>query len=357
MTLSRYAPSVADDPSFIEWQQRYERQAASPAAFRELLMMIDEIDVTDILPLITIPTLILHRTGDLVIPIERVRTLAAAIPGAHLAEFEGCDHFQFVGETEGWLDALEEFATGLPPKHQARRPATAIERPLIQTLGGFAVRRDGHEISLTEWGSRRARQLCKRLAAAAGQPIPRDQLIDMLWPDEDADEVKLNARLSVQLSTVRRVLNGGVIADHASVRLDLDAVRLDLANLEAAVGTQNHAVVVDLYRGPFLPEDPYEDWTAPVRNRAKAQFASACQHLTSHANSVGQPDRALRHTLVWLESDPYDEAAHTAVIGSFAALDRHGEARRAHAHFQECMADIGAPSPSYEEVLRSSNRS
>ena len=48
-----------------------------------------EIDVRDILPTIRVPTLILHRTGDLIAPVEGARLMAEKIPDARLVEFEG----------------------------------------------------------------------------------------------------------------------------------------------------------------------------------------------------------------------------------------------------------------------------
>lgn len=45
ITLDGFAPSLAADPTYRAWEPRYERQSAGPAAIRELLEMIDEIDV------------------------------------------------------------------------------------------------------------------------------------------------------------------------------------------------------------------------------------------------------------------------------------------------------------------------
>ena len=71
-----------------------------------------EIDVRDILPTIRVPTLILHRTGDLVAPVEGARLMAERIPDARLVEFEGTDHVPFTGDFEPVLDEMEEFLTG-----------------------------------------------------------------------------------------------------------------------------------------------------------------------------------------------------------------------------------------------------
>ena len=129
-----------------------------------------------------------------------------------------CAH---IGDTDSWLDIVEEFVTGTPVMATAR-PRRRPSVTEIRMFGGFTVVRDGEPVPTSAWGSRRARQLCKRLAVAAGARVAREQLIDLLWPDEAGSESygRLGARLSVQLSTVRRILGGAVIADRESIRLD-----------------------------------------------------------------------------------------------------------------------------------------
>ena len=54
--------------------------------------MNTEIDTRAILPAIRVPTLILHRTGDLDIDVGGARYLAEQIPGAKYVELPGDDH-------------------------------------------------------------------------------------------------------------------------------------------------------------------------------------------------------------------------------------------------------------------------
>ena len=60
------------------------------------------------------PTLVLHRTGDLDAQIDEGRYLAARIPGARFVELAGDDHVPFV-EPDQVLDEVEEFLTGVRP--------------------------------------------------------------------------------------------------------------------------------------------------------------------------------------------------------------------------------------------------
>ena len=55
------APSRAADPAFRQWWSNYLRQGASPGAALTLTQMNAEIDVRNVLPLVRVPTLVLHR--------------------------------------------------------------------------------------------------------------------------------------------------------------------------------------------------------------------------------------------------------------------------------------------------------
>jgi DNA-binding SARP family transcriptional activator len=280
---------------------------------------------------------VIHRIDDRVIPIERARELVALLPDARLLEQSGPDHFSYAGDVDGWMDAFERFVTGTVRS----RPVAARRRPTVHltTLGRFAVTVDGEEVPAATWGSRRARQLCKRLVAARGWPVTRDELFDLLWPDE-ADRCRLGARLSVQLSGVRRVLRGGVIADRASVRLNLEEVDTDL---EALFRADDDVGIVAAYTGEFLPDDVYESWTQTARAAAQARFVPSAARQAHRLLDHDQPAAAVALALRLREVERSDEDAHHLLI---AALERAGavtEAERARAAYQAAMDDLALP--------------
>jgi pimeloyl-ACP methyl ester carboxylesterase/DNA-binding SARP family transcriptional activator len=339
ITLDVFAPSVASDASYRAWEPRYERQSASPAALRELLELFDAMDVRPLLASITAPVLLLHRRGDRVVPIELAREAAAGIPKAQLVELDGEDHFAQVGDVDAWLDHVEEFTTGSVQRREPSVP-TGVVRAEIRIMGGFSVRVEGEDVPLTAWGSRRARQLCKRLAVAGGHPVPRDELVEMLWPDEP-DSVKLSARLSVLLSNIRRVLGGGLVADRHAVRLDHATVQLDLLLVLDALARGDDASAVAAYLGPVLPEDAYEDWAIAAREHLLFAVVGARRRLAAHAASASQTDDVVVHASAILDLDPYDERAHELLVRALAAAGRRGDACRADDRYRLRMADLG----------------
>lgn len=344
--VDRFAPAFADDDGFRQWHQRYERSAASSDSLRELLDLAAEMDATELLPELDVPTLVLHRTDDLVVPIARGRTVAAQIPGARIIEYDGTDHFAYVGSLD-WVDDIERFITGTVTEPAV--PETAAGRPHVVTLGRFAVQRGGSDVPTSEWGSRHARQLLKRLVAADGWPVTREVLIDMLWPEE-TDLRRLSARLSVRLSAVRRVLGGGVIADRDSVRLDLETVSTDLHDLGAAPTDEE---IVDAYTGEFLPDDVYEDWTAAARQEARQRFSAAARRLAAAALETEDTGTAADIGRRLINVDPYEESGHRLVVEALAAAGDERNARAAHDAWGVVMAELGLTVASYDEVVGS----
>ncbi len=348
MILPAFAPSVADDPELRSWWPRYERNSADRDSIRELLDINLDIDVGEVLDQVAVPTLVLHRVDDPIVPVEFGREAAAKIPGAKLVELPGMDHFGFSGDMDLWVDEMERFITGTVATRPPRPPSTTR----IETLGRFAVIRGGQEVPLSAWGSRRSRTLCKRLVTARGRPVTRDELIDLLWPEE-SDPVKLGARLSVQLSAVRRVLGGGVIADRSTVALDFDEVATDLEELYQA---GDDAAVLAVYTGEFLPEDRFDDWTTPVRDEVLARFGAAARRQASDALDGARWEEAEGLARRLVEADPYGDDGHRLLVIALDGAGATGDARRAHERWVEASGEIGGTVPVLDEVLAGGER-
>ncbi len=127
--LEPFAPSVADDPELRAWWGKMERVGASPGMMLKLYQMFIEIDVRNVLPLVQVPTLVLHRTGDRVVSVHAGRYLGEHIPGAKYVELPGRDHATWAGDVDGLLGEIEEFLTGAraaPPDDTDRVLATVL---------------------------------------------------------------------------------------------------------------------------------------------------------------------------------------------------------------------------------------
>jgi class 3 adenylate cyclase len=92
-----------------------------------------ELDVRDVLPTIHVPTLVLHRNGDSILPRDGSRYLADRIPAAKYVELAGVDHAPWVADSESVVSEVEEFLTGL-------RTAPPLDRVLSTILFTDIVR-------------------------------------------------------------------------------------------------------------------------------------------------------------------------------------------------------------------------
>jgi class 3 adenylate cyclase len=115
-----YVPSRANDERFRRWLAKAARSVASPRAAQAFLRAMFEIDARPLLPLIHAPTLVLHRTGYPIVPIEHGRYLAEQIPDARLVELPGADGGLPYQAADIALDHIEEFLGNL-----RRHPAPA----------------------------------------------------------------------------------------------------------------------------------------------------------------------------------------------------------------------------------------
>ncbi len=245
------------------------------------------------------------------------------------------------------------------------RSLTARNGPpvALRSLGAFRVLRDGTTAPVTDWQSRKARDLLKMLLARRGRPTSREVLMDNLWPGEDPG--RLGNRLSGLLSTVRSVLDPDhrfaaehlVVSDRGSVWLELDHLDIDvLSFLEAASaglslrrdGSAGAADVLRAaeaaYTGDFLEDDPYEEWATPLREEARAAYTAVTHALATDAVRSGDHDMAVRYCLRILERDPYDEGAHLDLVRSLVSAGRHGEAHRHYQLYAARMHEIGVES-------------
>jgi DNA-binding SARP family transcriptional activator len=277
----------------------------------------------------------------------RVRMVAAAIPGSRDTR-----------STRFEEDTLRRYGVRLEPGVADALTAVANRAPLIavHSLGGFRVLRGGVEVPAKEWQSRKARDLLKVLISHRGVPVPRSRLMELLWPNE-SPAIGGN-RLSVLLSTLRRVLDPdrrgehpALIADRAAVAVNLGLVDVDVERFMVAVseactahrhGRDDAAALLSaaeaMYVGEFLPDDLFVDWALELRDEAQGAYIRVLRAQTALVPDVDQKVSSL---LKILRCDSYDEEAHVELIRVLHEAGRHGEARRRYRVYARCMSEIG----------------
>jgi pimeloyl-ACP methyl ester carboxylesterase len=126
-TLARFAPTRANDPHMREWWATLERISVSPSAIINLRRMNAGIDIRHVLPAIRVPTLVLHRRDDRVVPFGAAEALAEQIPGAKLVELPGPDHLGWIGEAgRRGIAEIRKFLLGNTPAQDSDRVLATV---------------------------------------------------------------------------------------------------------------------------------------------------------------------------------------------------------------------------------------
>jgi pimeloyl-ACP methyl ester carboxylesterase/DNA-binding CsgD family transcriptional regulator len=146
--LEILAPSRANDVAFRRWFAELYRLSSSPGQYLQTATWALDVDVRELLPSIPVPTLILHRAGDMFCPIANGRYLTDNIPDAQFVELEGSDHLPFVGDIDSITDAVEAFVTG---RIARRRRAAHVVPVALRNRG--VTRREFEVLDLVASGA------------------------------------------------------------------------------------------------------------------------------------------------------------------------------------------------------------
>lgn len=187
----------------------------------------------------------------------------------------------------------------------------------INLLGGFAVVVDDRPVAAHSWRRRSAANLVKVLALRPGRRLPREQVLDLLWPDLLVDQAAPRLHQAAHYARTALgsrsavVLAGDVVTllPEADVEVDVehfDRASNDPSSVEEAIGH---------YRGDLLPEDLYEPWAAADRERLRVRYVELLRSAGRWAELVAV--------------EPLDEVAHLRLVQQhLESGDRSGALRR-----------------------------
>jgi pimeloyl-ACP methyl ester carboxylesterase/DNA-binding CsgD family transcriptional regulator len=101
-------------PEQLRWFDELQRQSSTPENAARILTAFGELDVRGLTPLVDIPTLVLHARGDMRVPFEEGRQLAALVANAHFVPLESRNHLLLDGEPafQQCMEEIDDFLAG-----------------------------------------------------------------------------------------------------------------------------------------------------------------------------------------------------------------------------------------------------
>ncbi|PUA80640.1 ATP-binding protein [Nocardioides currus] len=205
----------------------------------------------------------------------------------------------------------------------------------INLLGRFSVAVDDRPVAAQAWTRRHAATLVKVLALRPGRRLPREQVIDLLWPDLLLDEAAPRLHKAAHYARSALGVPSAVVLAGDSVTLLPDAeVETDVALFEAASGES----AIALYRGDLLPDDLYEPWADAERERLRVRYLDLLRASGRWADLVA--------------AEPLDEESHLRVVeGHLDAGDRALALRQLDAMARLWREELGVdPGPAAAEL-------
>jgi DNA-binding SARP family transcriptional activator len=225
------------------------------------------------------------------------------------------------------------------------------EVPVLEArlLGGFEASVDGRRVSFGN--GPRGLMLLKYLLTHHPRPQQRDVLMDIFWPGVDPDRAR--SRLHVALSGLRRSFRGIVdapvvefrsgayqISSAVEVRTDVEEfeqVAATAAEAQQAGDTEKSIELCEwaiaTYRGDFLADEPYEEWTLLRRETLRIKYLDLLDRLTAlylDGDRIGECIGAAQQIL---HQDACREDAHRLLMRCYA---RQGRLHQVSRQFELC---------------------
>jgi len=194
---------------------------------------------------------------------------------------------------------------------------------------------------------KKALALLAYLALETGQQCRRERLLAVFWPDQDEESARAGLRRTLAALT-ETPLRAWVEADRQSVWLKNDnPLWVDCLAIRSAhdADPDTQAQAVTLYRGAFMDgftltdAPPFDDWQTAQTQQTESQMSRLLAQLCRHYAERQLPVQGLEAARLWLQVDPYLEAAHQAYMQMLTLAQQHAAALQ---HFQRYTEQLQA---------------
>src|SRR3712207_1316245 len=265
--------------------------------------------------------------------------------------------------SEAILDTVEQTAqeTAYPEETPAplrEEPIPGADRPHLRArfFGHFEMLCDDELITLGRNG--KALSILKYLLANRPRPVSQDCLMGWLWPESNLKRARWS--LNSAIHTLRKLisecpsaaslnyilLEEGYYRLCSEVRVITDVDQFDAhydegRRLEKEGWAQEAAAeyekAIDLYRGEYLVEDLYEDWTMVERERLSNAHTEMLGRLAEHYMQADQPQEGIRACYRILKKDRCHEESYRLLMRCYARLGLWEKALRQYRLYERLL--------------------
>ncbi|MEN0006592.1 MAG: bacterial transcriptional activator domain-containing protein [Bacteroidota bacterium] len=225
----------------------------------------------------------------------------------------------------------------------------------VQTLGNFQLWRQSEPVDTKAWGRDVALQLFQFfIAYRHRRGLHKEQIIDQIWYDADSKSGQQNFKVAhhgmnkaIEPNRKSRAEPKYIIRQGQSYQLDLHDMWVDVEAFDQLITLGNQALLEDkavakrayreaiqLYKGGFLPNRIYEDWSTEERERIQLLALGAMINLSelllqeNPLESIRLTQKALQLDATWEEAYRIQMAAYLEKGNRPMALKTYQQCKR-----------------------------
>jgi ATP/maltotriose-dependent transcriptional regulator MalT/two-component SAPR family response regulator len=224
----------------------------------------------------------------------------------------------------------------------------------IETFGGFRVFRGDFPIEEEKWDRSQPKYLFKAIVSRGAQRVPKEVLMDDLWPDErpgaaekDFKTALQRLRNSLEVSVHREFGSSYIHLHDNLVSLDQELSQVDVemflsllkkgeeeergGNTKAALSHYTEAM--EIYKGDFLPEELYAPWADKKREELREKYIGLLNKAANLHDRHGALKKAIECYKKVIQADSLLEESYQKLMLLYSAKRMFNEALRT---YEDC---------------------
>ncbi|MBQ7777966.1 MAG: bacterial transcriptional activator domain-containing protein [Oscillibacter sp.] len=250
----------------------------------------------------------------------------------------------------------------------------------VRMLGTFSIRKGDQEINDSDNRSRKIWLLLAYMIYCRSRAISQEELVNLLWSDEDGSSNPLNA-LKTMFHRARASLNqlDGTAGHSLIIRrsgnyawntdipffYDVDEFekqcRLGTAAEDKETKLAAYRKALELYQGDFLPKLSSEPWVVPISAYFHNLYIQVLLDTIPLLSEAGQHEDIVTLCRKAVEVEPYNEQLYQHLMQALLALERQREAAHVYEDMSQLLFDSFGIMPSdeiralYRDAVRTIN--